>query len=294
MIAPGRPTLNATNNDILQAARAELVRYGTTLAAFDASICTCDEPECVYRRPETYPLHVLLQDVARAGRDRMTHPSEEPPHDAGVRAHLVALGDHFGLFRCTCGEPDCPTTSARTAPIGDLLYTTYVQWYAFSGCLGREGADQVRRAAEIAIRNLHAVRAWTRALSGVPRVFIEAAITAYAVRQGDAWLREAQILAVECSEQWIPHLVQFPEVEDAMDLVLVIAEAGEWTDEQAQVWLLLANDALLALVTRDLLDPLPGQEIYSGIEPIVPLQAVRAAVLSGETGAPPGFFAFAA
>jgi hypothetical protein len=34
--------------------------------------------------------------------------------------------------------------------------------------------------------------------------------------------------------------------------------------------------------------------MYSGIEPIVPLHAVRAAVVAGETGAPRGFFAFAA
>lgn len=63
-------------------------------------------------------------------------------------------------------------------------------------------------------------------MSEVPRVFIEATIDAYAARRGDAWLREAQVLAVECSDRWIPHLVQFPEVEDAMDLVLLIAEAG--------------------------------------------------------------------
>lgn len=287
-------TTITSNDEVLKAARTALVAYGSSLQAFGDSLCTCDDPECVYRQPETYPVHVLLQDLARAGRDRTASPAEEPASDAEVRARVVAFGEHFHLYRCPCGEPDCPTTTARTAPIADLLYTTYVQWYALSGCLGRDGADQAHRGAEIAIRNLHAVRAWTHALSEVPRVFIETAIAAYAARRSDAWLREAQILAAECSDRWIPQLVQLPEVEDAMDLVLLIAEAGEWTDEQAQVWLLLANDALLALMTRDLLDPAPGLAMYSGIEPIVPMQAVRAAVVAGETGAPRGFFAFAA
>lgn len=286
--------MTMTNDEALKAVRTALVAFGASLQAFGDSLCTCDDPDCVYRQPETYPVHVLLQDLARAGRDRTRRPAEEPPSDAEVRTRVVAFGEHFHLYRCACGEPDCPTTTARTAPMADLLYTTYVQWYALSGCLGRDGVDQAQRGAEIAIRNLHAVRAWTRALSQVPRVFIETAISAYAARGSDAWLRESQILAAECSDRWIPQLVQLPEVEDAMDLVLLIAEAGEWTDEQARVWLLLANDALLALMTRDLLDPAPGLAMYSGIEPIVPMQAVRAAVVAGETGAPRGFFAFAA
>lgn len=282
------------NDAAVLAARAALVAYGASVLAFAESVCRCDDAECLYRSPETYPLHVLLQDVARATRDHIS----APPHEAGaereLRAALISFGEHFHLFRCPCGEPDCPATTAPTAPLGDLVYTAYVQWYGLSGCLGREGAEQSHHAAEIAIRNLHGVRAWTAALSAVPRVFIETAIAAYATQRSAAWLREAQILAVECTERWIPRLVQLPEVEDAMDLVLLIAESGAWTDAQAQDWLILANDALLSLMTRDLLDPAATQVMYAGIEPLVPLRAVRAAVVAGDTGAPRGFFAFAA
>jgi len=174
------------------------------------------------------------------------------------------------------------------------VYTTYVQWYSLSGCIGREGSEQARRAAEIAVRNLHAVRAWVQQLITVPRVFLEVAISDYSDARSRPWLREAQILAAECVDRWIPALVELPEVEDAMDLILLIAESGAWTDQQAADWLLLANDALLALMTRDLLAPAPNRAIYAGTDTVIPLNRVRAAVVSGETGAPPGFFSFAA
>jgi hypothetical protein len=285
--------MSRTHDDLVESARSALVRYGERLSAFTGSICQCDDPECVYRRPDTYPVHVLLQDTAQATRDR-THPaSDDDAADSALRAALIALGVGFDLFRCSCADAGCPTTTAPTAPIGDLVYTVYVQWYGLSGCLA-EGPEQARRAAEIAIRNLHAVRAWVGFLTNVPRVFLEKAIAAYGSARSTPWLREAQVLAAECADRWIPRMVQLSEIEDAMDLVLLIAESGAWTDEQAETWLLLANDALLALMTRDLLAPAPNLAIYAGMNDVIPLNQVRAAVIAGSTGAPPGFFAFAA
>jgi hypothetical protein len=286
--------MSSIQDRIVQAARAALVNYGTANDAFTGSLCTCEEPDCIYRSPEDYPIHVLLQDVARATQDRTTAAAKESEEDTRLRASLIALGECFTLFRCSCGEPDCPTTTAPGAPIADLVYTTYVQWYSLSGCIGREGSEQARRAAEIAVRNLHAVRAWVQQLITVPRVFLEVAISDYSDARSRPWLREAQILAAECADRWIPALVELPEVEDAMDLILLIAESGAWTDQQAADWLLLANDALLALMTRDLLAPAPNRAIYAGTDTVIPLNRVRAAVVSGETGAPPGFFSFAA
>ena len=286
--------MSTVHDALVESARAALLQYGTPLGAFSESLCTCDEPDCLYRRPETYPLHVLLQDVARAAQDRSAPSSEDGPADSRLRAALIALADQFRLFTCSCGEPDCPTTTAPLGSIGNLVYWVYVQWYSLSGCVGRDGPEQARRAAEIAIRNLHAVRAWVNQLTEVPRGFLEEAIAAYAAVPARPWLREAQSLAVECTERWIPQMIELPEVEDAMDLILIIAESGEWTDEQAVNWLLLANDALLALMTRDLLAPDTNNQMYSGSEAIVPLKRVRASVIAGDTGAPPGFFSFAA
>lgn len=286
--------MSNTHDELVEYARSVLVRYGNRLGAFSASVCTCDDPACVYRQPDTYPVHVLLQDAARATKGRTHDAAADDAADSAVRGALIALGEGFELFRCACGEADCPTVAAPGAPIADLVYTVYVQWYGLSGCLGREGPDQARLAAETAIRNLHAVRAWVRFLTAVPRVFLEEAINAYAAARSRPWLREAQILAAECSDRWIPRLVQLPEVEDAMDLVLVIAESGAWTDEQAETWLLLANDALLALMTRDLLAPAPNAAMYAGMDSVIPLNQVRTAVIAGDTGAPAGFFAFAA
>jgi hypothetical protein len=286
--------MSKTHDHLVDSARFVLIQYGQRLGAFTASVCTCDDPGCLYRQPDTYPMHVLLQDTARATKDRNHVPAQDDAADSAARAALIALGEGFDLFRCSCEDDACPTVSAPGDPIADLVYTVYVQWYGLSGCVGREGPDQARLAAETAIRNLHAVRAWVRFLTDVPRVSLENAITSYAGTRGGAWLREAQALAVECSDRWIPRLVQLPEVEDAMDLVLLIAESGAWTDEQAEIWLQLANDALLALMTRDLLAPEPNIAMYSGMNSVIPLNHVRAAVIAGETGAPAGFFAFAA
>ncbi|HEU4559801.1 MAG TPA: hypothetical protein VFS20_18260 [Longimicrobium sp.] len=283
-----------TMHDTIITTRASLLSYGHTRGAFAGSLCSCDEPVCAYRQPETYPVHVLLQDVARAVQHETAPADSETGPDEALRAQLIRFGKSFGLFRCPCAEPSCPTATATRAPLCDLVYTVYTQWYAMSGCVGYEGPEEARRAATIAIRNLHAVSAWTARLSSVGRSFIAAAIDAYDAMQADAWRREALTLAAECSGRWIPTLVHLPEIDDAMDLVLLIAEAGGWTDEQATTWLHLANDALLALMTRDLLDPAATAVLYAPAETIVPFQHVRVAVLAGDTGAPPGFFAFAA
>jgi hypothetical protein len=282
-----------SHDEMLRVTRRSLIDFGSATGAFEASLCTCDNSDCMFRRPETYPMHVLLQDVARAAAVHVAPMEDEPPADAALRTQLVAFGNRFQLFRCPCAEPDCPATTASHSPLGDLAHATFLQWYGLSGCVGREGAEQTRRAAEIAIRNLHAVRVWTERLSQVPRVFLEEAIAASRTARESELLREAQSLAAACTDRWIPRFVALPEIEDAMDLVLVIAEAGEWTDEQAHDWLLLANDALLGLMTRDLLDPMPNGVLYAGIDPVIPLRLVRAAVVAGATGAPPGFFAFA-
>src|SRR5215212_1790269 len=127
--------MTSNHDEILRSTRAALIAFGSGANAFAASLCTCDEPECAYRQPETYPVHVLLQDVARAAADHDSPPDEEPEAAASLRSRLVALGEQFQLFRCPCSDPDCPTLGAPSAPLAQLAYTTFLQWYALSGCL---------------------------------------------------------------------------------------------------------------------------------------------------------------
>ena len=58
--------MSRIQDELVQSARAVLVAYGATLGAFTDSVCTCDEPDCIYRDPGQYPVHVLLQKTANA------------------------------------------------------------------------------------------------------------------------------------------------------------------------------------------------------------------------------------
>lgn len=281
-------------DDSVRHARDQLLALGARLDAFTRAVCPCTDPECIYHAPERFPLHLVLQEVAEAARDLRTPAAEEPRDQRDLRTALLALGEPLGIFRCGCDEPACPTATAPSAPLADLLYTAYVQWYGLSGCAGRDGADQALRAAEIAVRNLHAVQAWTRRLESVPRVFLEEAVRSYRERAPAPWPYEARALAAECLDRWIPHVATLLEVVEAMDLVLVIAEHAEFPDEDAALWMQLANDGLIALMIRDLADPAVCNAMYEGMEPLVPVRGVQVDVIAGRTGAAPGFFRFAA
>lgn len=279
------PLPTAQLDDSVRQARDHLLALGARLDAFARVACPCTDPECIYHAPDRFPLHLLLQEVAEAARGLRTPAAEEPGDHQDLRAALLALGEPLGIFRCGCDEPGCPTATAPSAPLADLLY---------SGCAGREGADQAGRAAEIAVRNLHAVRAWTRRMEAVPRVFLEEAVRFYRERAPAPWPYEARALAAECLDRWIPHFVALPEVVEAMDLVLVVAEHAEFRDDDAALWMQLANDGLIALMVRDLADPPVCDAMYEGMEPLVPIRGVQVDVITGRTGATPGFFRFAA
>ena len=287
------PTHAQLDHPVRQA-RHLLLALGGRLDAFARVVCPCTDPECIYHAPERFPLHLLLQEVAEAARELRTPAADEPEDHRDLRATLLALGEPLGLFRCSCDEPACPTTTAPSAPLADLLYATYVQWYGLSGCAGRDGADQAARAAEIAIRNLHAVQAWTRRLASAPRVFLEEAVRFYQERAPAPWPYEARALAAECLDRWIPHFASLPEVVEAMDLVLLIAEHAEFPDDDAALWMQFANDGLIALMIRDLADPAVCSAMYEGMEPLAPIRGIQVDVITGRTGASPGFFRFAA
>jgi hypothetical protein len=279
-----------SRDEIVASTRAALLDFGRATHAFERRVCRCDDPACIYREPAVFPLHLLLQETSRVLRQDRTRQAPD------LRQALIALGQAFRLFECDCDEPDCPAVTAPAESTADLASTVFVQWYSLGGTLGRDDPDSMGNGAETAIRNLHTVSAWTERLHSAGLADIRTAVRAFVSSDLAAWRREAKILATECVEHWIPRPTEQPEVYDAaggrgaLSSVLLVAEAGGWRPDEAAAWLLLANEALLALLTRDLVDPEVTAALYAPMEDLIPLDALRLDVLAGTTGTPPGFF----
>jgi hypothetical protein len=280
-------TESSLRDRVVTTARDALLAYGRGQDAFTRRICRCDDPACLYREPTTFPLHLLLQEVAR---QISAGPAVASPLHPPLRDALIALGDEFALFRCVCQDPECPTTSARTGTLAELADTVFLQWYGLSGTVARDEDDDRRAGVEIAIRNLHTVAAWTARVRDVDAARLAAAAEAYVPSERSSWRHEAKILATESLDEWVPAPLDQDEVRGALEHVLLVAETSGWARETAATLLLLVNDALLALLTRDLADPLVTDALYAAMDPLVPVHALRLDVLAGATGAPPGFF----
>jgi hypothetical protein len=80
----------------------------------------------------------------------------------------------------------------------------------------------------------------------------------------------------------------------AMDLLIVVAEHAAFADDDPALWMQLADDGRIALVIRDLADPVVCDAMYEGIKSLVPVRGAQVDVVTGRTGAVPGIFRFAA
>jgi hypothetical protein len=277
---------NLLDSAIVQC-REALLLHGTSAGAFDRRICRCADPNCLYLTPATFPLHLLLQEVARVLDGALPQPSA----DAVLRGPLTLLGDAFDLFSCSCRDPECPALTAREGTINHLASTVFLKWYSMSGVVARDTTDDELNAAEMGVRNLHTVEAWYHRIEQVGSSHVRELVARFAGdHRSSPWRREAILLASECVDRWIPNPGSQQEVQAALENALLVAEIGGFDRKEAADWMLLWNDLLLALLTRDLADPAVTDALYSPMEPLIPLAVLRLAVFAGETGAPLGFF----